>query len=161
MSQEMSVAQGYGFAIPTNTIRITAKGGSIPNGGCSMLDIANTQSNGNTVGSRTGGLATGVIPSAGSVKFGILCIASEAITQNQLGNAATEGYINARVTKISGDIAPGDSLYALAGSNDLTADGVLGDRVIAINLTTVIAPTTATLAPVIFNGVNGLGQKAV
>jgi hypothetical protein len=159
MSQEIAVAQGYGFAIPTNTIRITAKGANIPVGGCFMLDIANTQSTGNTVGSRTGGLATGVTPSATAVKFGVVCIAQEAITQNTLGNAATEGVLNARVKKASGNVAAGDPLYAVASSNDLSADGNVGDRVVAINLLPLTAPTTATLSPVLFSGVSGLGQK--
>jgi len=159
MSQEIAVAQGYGFAIPTNTIRITAKGADIPVGGCFMLDIANTQSTGNTVGSRTGGLATGVAPSASAVKFGIVCISQESITQNTLGNAATEGVLNARVIKASGDIAAGDPLYAVASSFNLTADGAVGDRVVAIALAAVTAPTTATLSPVLFSGVSGLGQR--
>jgi hypothetical protein len=47
----------------------------------------------------------------------------------------------------------------VASSFNLTADGAVGDRVVAINLAPVTAPTTATLSPVLFSGVSGLGQR--
>lgn len=161
MAFEMNLSQGFGYSAASNPIRVTAKETALGIGACFSLDLPNTYATSNIIGSRTSGFSTAVLPTAGSVKYGIVGITSETIALNGTGNAVTEGIVNALVTKLSGDITPGEPLYAVTGSTALSADGNVGDRVVAMSTETVTAPSAPTLAQVFFSGVTGLGQKVV
>ncbi|MHA7813259.1 MAG: hypothetical protein ACX94C_07715 [Phycisphaerales bacterium] len=142
------------------TCRVVARGGDRAVGFVGMFDIGNSDAavTSNQSGVANSGLSSIVAPvdTGTELKFGMFCVLTEAISDDQQGNALYKGRVKALVKKASGNISAGDPL-TVATDGSLTADVVSGDKVVAIALEGKAGPSTAVLADVLFDGIHGCG----
>lgn len=101
---------------------------------------------------------TGVIkPTAAGAICGLLCVWLQDVVAGQRGRIMLWGATYAQLIKASGNIGRGDTL-TVNTDGVLSPDHTAGDRIVAVSLDPLTAPTTATEARVLFNGIHGMGQ---
>lgn len=153
---------GGGLNPAPKTALVTKRGGDGSKGDLVALDLSNAVAGGevtnNKVGDEKSGLRNVIAPVSDDLNHGVLAVLVENISDDKPGRAVFEGECYAYVQKNSGNIAKGDPLYA-STNGYLDADGVAGNKVVAIALEAKTGPSTAVLCRVGFSGVYALGVK--
>jgi hypothetical protein len=124
-----------------------------------QFDIARADaSTVNDLTGHKGSIFAGVIkPTSGGIISGFLGVWQQNVSAGGRGRIMLWGKSTAKIIKASGDVARADQLVANTDGY-LSPDHAIGDRIIATALDPLTAPTTATEAEVLFNGIFGLGQ---
>lgn len=160
MPKASSVANPpFGFEPELRTVRAIPRGAAAAKGEIWQFDLA--RSDGDTtnfqVGDDNSCFANLVASSAAGVESGVFAIALEAIAEDKPGRWALCGLVEALVQKNSGNIAINDVLVSTASQKYLDADVTAGARHLAKAMEAKTGPSTATLAWVWFDGLDGFG----
>lgn len=150
---QMKTGVGLGLHMAGQKVKLTAHA-ALELGDVIVVDM--TSGTTEKVPDTTAACGAGQVVSA-TQELGVMAVALEGVASGADGFFQITGLVDAYVIKSSGNVAIGDPLVAITGSQDLDGTTATGERVWAYAMEAATGPSTHTTIKVLLNGWGGFG----